>query len=79
MWNLRLVEMEDPEYPDEEPYMEIREVFYDQLGKPFGHTTATMGGESIEDIRQYLQWALACLEKPVIYFGDDNADNCKDD
>jgi hypothetical protein len=70
MWNLRLVEMSDPEYPDEEPYMEIREVFYDQLGKPLGHTTATMGGEDIKEIKQYLTWALEALDKPILHFGE---------
>ena len=68
-WNLRLVNMTDPEYPDES-YVEIREVFYDTLGKPLGHTTATMGGEDVKEIRQYLEWALKALDKPVLTFGD---------
>ena len=66
-WNLRLVSMtEDPN----EPYIEIREVFYDQLGKPLGHTTATMSGEDREEVRAYLQWALEALDKPVLKFKD---------
>lgn len=68
-WNLRLVEMSDPDYP-ENPYIEIREVFYDQVGKPLGHTGATIGGENLEEIRQYLMWALDALDKPVITFGE---------
>jgi hypothetical protein len=64
-WNLRLVNL--TETPDE-PYIEIREVFYDQLGKPIGHTTATMGGEDKDEIRAYLQWALEALDKPVLKF-----------
>jgi hypothetical protein len=61
--------MIDPEFPDEK-YMEIREVFYDNLGKPLGHTTATMGGENQEEIKTYLEWALEALNKPVLKFKD---------
>ena len=68
-WNLRLVDMSDSEHPDD-PYVEVREVHYDQLGKPLGHTTATMGGESPEEVKQYLSWALDSLDKPIIHFGD---------
>ena len=64
-WNLRLVDM--TESPDE-PYIEIREVFYDQVGKPLGHTTATMGGEDQKEIRTYLGWALEALDKPILKF-----------
>jgi hypothetical protein len=65
-WNLRLVEMTD----SDDPYLEIREVFYDTLGKPLGHTTATMSGEDNTEIRQYLMWALKALDKPVLTFGE---------
>ena len=54
----------------EESYIEIREVFYDALGKPLGHTTATMGGENLEEIGTYLKWALEALDKPVLTFGE---------
>jgi len=66
-WNLRLVDMSNEEYPDD-PYIEIREVFYDQLGKPLGHTIATVSGENAEEIRQYLTWALEALDKPILTF-----------
>jgi hypothetical protein len=65
-WNLRLVDLTE----DENPYVEIREVYYDQLGKPIGHCSATMGGENKEEIKTYLKWALEALEKPVLYFGE---------
>jgi hypothetical protein len=52
----------------DEPYIEIREVFYDTLGKPLGHTTATVGGENVTEIRQYLTWALEALDKPILDF-----------
>ena len=41
-WNLRLVDRSDE---SDEPYIEICEVYYDQLGKPLGYSNATMGGE----------------------------------
>ena len=68
-WNLRLVEMTDPEYPDDE-YIEIREVFYDSMGKPLGHTAATMGGADRDEIKQYLKWALEALDRPLVKFKD---------
>ena len=68
-WNLRLVQMSNDECLDEE-YIEIREVFYDNLGKPLGHTRATAGGENVEEIRRYLTWALEALDKPVLTFGE---------
>jgi hypothetical protein len=62
--------MESEEFPDEE-YVEVREVYYDQLGKPLGHCTAAMGGEDTEEIKQYLEWAMEALTKPVLSFGED--------
>jgi hypothetical protein len=69
-WNLRLVSMGDEDF-QEDPYIEIREVFYDTLGKPLGHTTATMSGEDAIEIKQYLMWALEALDKPVLTFQND--------
>ena len=66
-WNLRLVEMVGGECQDEQ-YIEIREVYYDQLGNPMGHCQATSSGENIEEIRQYLTWSLEALDKPVLTF-----------
>ena len=68
-WNLRLVNMTDPAYPDD-PWIEIREVFYDQLGKPLGHTSAPISGENKQEVATYLKWALEALDKPVLTFQD---------
>ena len=59
-WNLRFVVLSD------EPYMELREVHYDEDGVPIGHCTATVGGEDMEEITQYLDWALEATIKPVL-------------
>ena len=66
-WNLRLVQMSNDECLDDF-YIEIREVYYDQLGKPMGHCRATAGGEDIKEVKQYLTWALEALDKPVLTF-----------
>ena len=66
-WNLRLVEMSHEELIDDS-YIEIREVFYDYLGKPLGHCTATVGGENIEEIKQYVGWMKEALKKPILKF-----------
>jgi hypothetical protein len=68
-WNLRLVNMEDEDLPGE-PYVEIREVYYDQLGKPLGHCAAAMGGENVAEVKQYLLWAIEALDKPTLTFGE---------
>lgn len=76
-WNLRLVEMVEEDCADDF-YIEIREVFYDQLGKPLGHCRATAGGENVEEVRQYLTWALDALDKPVLTFGGSNGNISQD-
>lgn len=63
-WNIRLVDMST----DKEPYIEIREVYYDQLGKPLGHCPAPIGGEDMAEIRKYLEWIIEAVEKPVLKF-----------
>jgi hypothetical protein len=59
-------------------YIEIREVYYDQLGKPMGHCRATAGGEDVKEVRQYLTWALEALDKPVLTFGGSHGNISKD-
>jgi hypothetical protein len=59
--------MTDPQSPDD-PFIEIREVFYDQVGKPLGHIPPTIGGENKEEVTTYLQWALEAMNKPILKF-----------
>lgn len=61
-WSLRVVKTSTKD----EDYYEIREVYYDPMGVLLGHTPATVSGESIEEIREYLQWMLDSLDKKVI-------------
>ena len=53
-WNLRLVNMSNP-YED---YFEIREVYYDTMGKPIGHSSASIGGEDRLEVDLILILAL---------------------
>jgi len=68
-WNLRLVSMRDPEDDEDDNYIEIREVYYDIMGKPMGHCPAPIGGKDLEEIETYIKWALDALNKPVLSFG----------
>ena len=63
-WNIRIVDMST----EKEPYFEIREVYYDQLGKPLGHTPAPIGGEDMQELRKYLEWVIEAMEKPALRF-----------
>lgn len=66
-WNLRLVMMTGSH---DEPYMELREVFYDDQGVPVGHTRATVGGETLDEIHQYLDRAHEAVLRPVLRLDD---------
>ena len=63
-WNLRVVDQSE----GGEDYLEVCEVYYDEIGIPMGYCKASMSGETIEDIQQYLMWALAALDQPVLSF-----------
>ncbi len=60
-WHLRVLEIPD----GASCYYEIREVYYNEHGKPWGHSKATMQGESKEALRNYLTWALEAIDKPA--------------
>jgi len=72
-WNLRLVNM-----GGDEPWVELREVFYDHKGNLLGHTTATISGENIDEVKTYLAWAVEALDKPILTFGKENGHIGKD-
>lgn len=66
MWNYRVVNHKDDETQEE--YLEIREVYYDTLGKPMGHCSATVGGETLGELETVLQMMSSALEKAIIKF-----------
>ena len=64
MWNYRAVKFKE----DEEEYLEIREVYYDTLGNPMGHCSATVSGETLGELETVLQMMSSALGKTVIKF-----------
>ena len=48
MWNHRIVDVSDGV---EEPIYEIREVFYNSKGLPYGHSDAAIVGENLEEMQ----------------------------
>jgi hypothetical protein len=64
MWNYRVVK----EKENGEEWLEVREVYYDQLGKPMGHCTATVSGETLGEIEIVLDMMAQAFNKPVIKF-----------
>jgi hypothetical protein len=64
MWNYRVIK----EKENDEEWLEVREVYYDQLGKPMGHCTATVGGETLGELETILEMMRKSLEKPILTF-----------
>lgn len=58
MWNLRLVELDEG--------VELREVFYDDKNLPVGHSRATVYGENLNEVEQYLYWCNAAVTQPIL-------------
>jgi len=62
-WNVRLMKMYDE--PDE-VYFEMREVFYNEMGKPLGHTAAIVGGQNIDEIKHYIGFMNEALTRHIL-------------
>ncbi len=60
-WSLRVLEVPD----GANSYYEVREVFYNRNGEPFGHTKVSLVAESKEALSKYLEWVVEATEKPV--------------
>ena len=61
-WNLRLYE-----YTDKfQTYYEVREVFYNDKGEPWGHSKARVLGESKEAIAKYIDLIKEAINKPIL-------------
>jgi hypothetical protein len=62
-WDHRLIDMSAKN--DGEHWLEIKEVFYERK-RPIGYTSALVGGEDADEVRQALVRMLAALDKPVL-------------
>lgn len=64
-WNYRVVRFKDDlEYTEE--YYEIKEVFYDNLGKPVGYSDANCGADTYEGLFECMSMMQAAHAKPVL-------------
>jgi hypothetical protein len=67
-WNCRVLK----EKFGKNDWYSIREVFYNDDGSIYSYTKdpVDIAGESIDDIREYLQWCLSCLDKDILIDGE---------
>ena len=63
MWNHRIVDVSDGV---EEPIYEIREVFYNSKGLPYGHSDAAIVGENLEEMQEVLYHFAEAFNKPIL-------------
>ena len=64
-WNFRFVEAAN--LNDGEPWVQLAEVFYDGLCEPTGYSWVDIvGAESVEDMKQTLEWMALAIGKPVL-------------
>jgi hypothetical protein len=68
-WNHRVVKQIGP---DGSEWYSIREVFYNDDDTIYAYTQkpVDIGGDTIEDIREYLNWCLNCLDTPILIDGE---------
>lgn len=62
--NFRLVAM--PEINDGNPWIELREVCYDNEGVPICHCPPRTGGATIEQMLDLIRWHSLALAKPIL-------------
>ena len=69
MWNHRVMRHKDKSGLDMPDYLQIHEVYY-RDGKIWCWTEdgISVGGDSIEEIKQTLEWMEKCLEQPILDF-----------
>lgn len=68
-WNHRVIKKI---YEDGEEEYGIHEVFYNTDGTIFGYTQepVRVACESIDALREYLQWMVNCLDKDILVDGE---------
>lgn len=68
-WNHRVVRetLSDGSY-----FYSVREVFYNDDGTIYAYTQEPVDicGDTIDDIKEYTQWILNCLDKPMLIDGE---------
>ena len=69
-WNHRIIRKEYPEQNYTE--FSVREVFYNDDNSIYAYDEEPVkaAGESLESLRQYLEWCLKALDQPVLVDGE---------
>jgi tetrahydromethanopterin S-methyltransferase subunit H len=70
-WNHRVLK---EKLNNGDDWYSVREVFYNNDGSIFAYTEkpVDIAGDSLEDLREYVQWILDCFDKDVLVDGDVN-------
>lgn len=63
-WNYRIVNATTENGGDD--WYCLREVFYDDLGKPIGHSAPCMGSEDMDSFRMVWQMMQEAMENPPL-------------
>jgi hypothetical protein len=63
-WNYRFVRFHPED--DDAPFIELREVFYDDQRRPTGHTTAIIMGLDEESIAWAIERINEARERPIL-------------
>jgi hypothetical protein len=71
-WNHRIVNLVD-EFGSEQ--LELCEVFYDADGTPYAYGTATIVGESMDDIKEQLEMFGSAARQAVLNYPEDFTGN----
>lgn len=78
-WNHRVIKST---FPSDETAFGIYEVYYNSDGTIYAHTMepCRVVCENIDDLKEYLQWMMNCIDKPIlekdkIVFVDYNKDD----
>jgi hypothetical protein len=86
-WNHRVIKKTYKKgTEDEEAMYSVHEVFYNDAGEIYAYTTdpIDLSCESLDALKEYIQWCLNCLDKPVlvdgeVVFAKDDYDLSEDD
>ena len=81
MWNYRIVNMDSED--DNKVSLEIREVYYDRQGEPYGHCGAEVFGNELGELDQVLTNMRQAFDQPILtkadFIGDINISETLDD
>lgn len=67
-WNYRRVNIAPPDA--EEPWLEIREVYYNDDHVPTGHCSTATGGEDAETLRKTYELMAEAFDHPILQATD---------